>query len=57
MTPSFEASITNGSILPKAKSGPLVLGLAEKQSETKAEHLESSTVEGQITATWFPERK
>lgn len=37
VAPSFEASISNSSIVSKQKYSPLVLELAEKVSESKAE--------------------
>lgn len=57
VTPSFEASVTKNSIIPREKSDPLVLRSAEKKSETKAEGFGVKSVERQVTATWFLERK
>lgn len=45
LTPSLEASITNGSIIPKEKSGPPVLRSTEKPSETEVEGFGVRSVE------------
>lgn len=56
LTLSLEASITNGSVIPKEKGGPPVLRSIEKPSETKVRGFGVRSVERQVTAMWFPER-